>query len=104
MLFLMLWCREGVGCGGWGAGAGVYGFVGGWMPGGLVSWMLGVRGQGREEDGGRFVGNGGRLIEEGRGDSEGEGSVGSEREGGLGESGYVYPQRDDGEASWARED
>jgi len=97
-----------------GMGAGVYGFIGKWVPAGLVGWMMGVRAPGT----GRFGVFGGavrpvKAIENGYGNtSEVEGSdkgdgsgSGSDREEiemsgpgveGLGESGYVYPHREDG--------
>jgi len=103
-----------------GIGAGLYGFVGKWVPGGLVAWMMGVRKVGGEPGffgrfwGSEFGGGKGRVdyqmqraIENGSsGESEGEGGVSPVFRGGsgmpdfqnegLGESGYVYPQRPDG--------
>jgi hypothetical protein len=99
-----------------GRGAVLYGFVGKWMPGNLVGWIMGMRKVGAPDLGGGLFG---RLGELGRGrktiesggyheskhDSSDGGSVeggdiptglGFDDSQGLGESSYVYPQTPDG--------
>lgn len=61
-----------------GLGAGLYGFVGRWMPRGLVAWMMGIR----KVDGELSAWNGGRRPKAprgiGGGDAIGSGSGGSD--------------------------
>lgn len=92
-----------------GMGAGLYGFVGRWVPRSLVGWMMGVR---RVEEGGSFGEFGNRTVQRAiengiTSHSEGSVSAASSPGGsgglgvdlqneGLGESGYVYPHRSDG--------
>lgn len=81
-----------------GMGASIYGFVGGWVPSGLVSWMMGMKKVGPQDGVPKhFKG----LIENGGGSSshsEGGSSDRATSPGGiagladLGESDYVYPQ------------
>lgn len=91
-----------------GRGAGLYGFVGKWMPANLVGWIMGMRKVGEPNVGGGLFdrlgefGRGRKAIEGGKqgssdGGSEPESEVpGMEDLEGLGESGYVYPQSADG--------
>lgn len=70
-----------------GQGSGVYGFIGAWVPGGLVGWMMGMRRVEAFNDGGADL----RAIE----DSPGSGS-GSDN-GITGDSEYisVYGNREE---------
>lgn len=67
------------------------------MPANLVGWIMGMRKVGGGEMG--VFGRGRRTIEDGRNvtsEREGNSPTGSDGAQGLGESGYVYPQRPDG--------
>ena len=104
-----------------GQGAGLYGFVGKWVPTGLVAWMMGIRPAGyqgllggfwkSEFGGGKGRVEGQKRIESGsaspKGSDSSEGGISPDLLGGrfgtsdlqnegLSESGYVYPQRPDG--------
>lgn len=70
-----------------GAGSGIYGFVGRWVPRGLVGWMMGIRKVGGVERDVEF----GRLItgSEGMSRSTSLGSSSSGNVHGLGESEFV---------------
>lgn len=86
-------------------GAGVYDFIGNWVPAGLVGWLMGVRKVGGDRNGwfgmGEFGGGKGvvKAIENAKEErvESSEGESWAEEQEGLGESGYVYPQRTDGE-------
>jgi len=73
-----------------GMGSRVYGFVGRWVPSGLVGWMMGVRGVGDKEEFGRVLGMsealGSRSPSPGSSASGGNGNVHGL---GLGESEYI---------------
>jgi len=95
-----------------GRGAGVYGFVGKWVPPGLVGYLMGVRRVGASQFGvfgGKVWSQKPKAIEnrsgsgdEDRGDGSGsfktdDGSdveISGPATEGLGESGYVYPERE----------
>jgi hypothetical protein len=73
-----------------GMGSRVYGFVGRWVPRGLVGWMMGVRGVGDKEEFGRAVGTseglGSRSTSPGSSANGGNGNVHGLK---LGESEYI---------------
>lgn len=75
-----------------GMGSRVYGFVGRWVPSGLVGWMMGVRGVGDKEEFGRVLGSsealGSRSTSPGS-SASGVGSSGNVHGLGLGESEYI---------------
>jgi len=75
-----------------GMGSRVYGFVGRWVPSGLVGWMMGVRGVGDKEEFGRAPGTseglGSRSTSPGS-SASGGGSSGNVHGLGLGESEYI---------------
>jgi NAD(P)-dependent dehydrogenase (short-subunit alcohol dehydrogenase family) len=59
-----------------GAGSGIYGFVGKWVPRGLVAWMMGLRkvgGEEREVEFGRLIEDGSRSRSTSSGNSESAG-------------------------------
>ncbi|KAE9368516.1 DUF1776-domain-containing protein [Stipitochalara longipes BDJ] len=73
-----------------GMGSRVYGFVGRWVPSGLVGWMMGVRAVGDKEEFGRVSGTnetfGSRSTSPGSSASGGNGNIHGL---GLGESEYI---------------
>ncbi|KAH8793192.1 hypothetical protein BGZ57DRAFT_921639 [Hyaloscypha finlandica] len=73
-----------------GMGSRVYGFVGRWVPRGLVGWMMGVRGVGDKEEFGRSAGTseglGSRSTSPGSSANGGNGNVHGLK---LGESEYI---------------
>ena len=73
-----------------GMGAGVYGFIGRWVPASLVGWMMGMRAVGAQDGTPRMFK---RLIENGQSSGSGSASeVEDTSDHGLGGSDYVYPQ------------
>ncbi|KAH8596703.1 hypothetical protein B0O99DRAFT_619720 [Bisporella sp. PMI_857] len=79
-----------------GMGAGIYGFVGRWVPSGLVGWIMGQRNVEIVQDAGhmfgRLLGNGDETSSDGLGSPLLKNSRPTSPEG-LGDSGYVYPER-----------
>jgi hypothetical protein len=82
-----------------GMGSALYGFVGRWVPKGLVSWMMGVR-KVRKDDGKEFGrGQGMELVGGSRATSPGSGSTGtrfSAADLGMDESEYIPVYGDKG--------
>jgi hypothetical protein len=75
-----------------GMGSRVYGFVGRWVPSGLVGWMLGVRGVGDKGEFGRMSGASeafGSTSTSPGSSASGGGSSGNVHGLGLGESEYI---------------
>jgi NAD(P)-dependent dehydrogenase (short-subunit alcohol dehydrogenase family) len=72
-----------------GTGSRVYGFVGRWVPSGLVGWMMGVRGVGNKEEFGRVLGTSEAFGSRSTSPGSTGGSTGNVHGLGLGESEYV---------------
>jgi NAD(P)-dependent dehydrogenase (short-subunit alcohol dehydrogenase family) len=72
-----------------GTGSRVYGFVGRWVPSGLVGWMMGVRGVGDKEEFGRVLGTSEAFGSRSTSPGSTGGSTGNVHGLGLGESEYV---------------